>query len=304
MKKLKISFLLCIAATIGCKSLHNEKLALKTFPIRMQSLVKGLKTSGPPVTLKRTAVPEKTAVWSVDLRMVSKQQGKLMPSVRMSMEEHYKLVSVEKPESKGGLTADIRVESVRIKSIPPVPRIEKEAQKRMENFRCSARIDSRGRFVSVDPKNNTTKRAVTQITNLLNMLDILPDKPLHPGESYANDYTRQTRLIGGGILNRRFHMEYTFKGTMDYKGKRVAVFHATYSAKGDTAHTDKAGSTMQSMGKGSALILVNMADGSLVGAEMHLGSLTRGTMAAKKKSYEFTQYNETHFIIHRVFNKK
>ena len=279
--------------------MHTEKWSLKTFPLKLEKALKNVKTDGPAIVLKRRAVAEKTAVWAVDIKLLSRQKGRLMPTIKMSLNEQYELTSTEKAEPDGGVNAVLKIRNVKVSSKPPMPSVEKEAVKTLSGFKVSANINARGKFTSLDPKDKTTKKVVKHVTNLLNLLDILPDTPLRPGQDYMDTYTTRTRMVGGGVLNTKFRMKYTFKGVMPYKNGRVAVIHAVFNAKGATDNASKAESNVISKGNGSALILLSLADGSVVKAEMHLSSLNRGNIKAKKDAYDFAQYFETHMIVNR-----
>lgn len=292
--------LVLLVSGMGCKAVSTEKWALKTFPIKMESVLKNVKTDGPAIVLKRKAVAGKTAIWAVDLRLLSRQKGRQMPAIQMSLHERYRMVSKESPDPKGGLAAMITLKDVRVKVTPPMPVIAKQAVKTLAGIKVAVNINDRGKFIRVDPRGDTTKKAVKHVTNLLNLLDILPDTPLRPGQSYTNSYTKRNRIVGGGVMDTRFHMKYTFKGVMQYKGKKVAVIHAVFKAEGTTMDgNSKTGSNVESKGNGSALILLDVADGSLVSAEMHLSTLNKGKINVKKDNYTFARYFETHMIVNR-----
>jgi len=299
LKNTLFIFVLLISA--GCASVHTEKWELKTFPIKMESVLKNLKTDGPAIVLKRKPVAEKTAVWDVDLHLLTRQKGKNMPLVKMSLNEQYQMVSTESPGTKGnGFTAVLTLKHVKVRSTPPMPDIEAKAVDTLSKFKVVVNVSDKGKFTRVDPREGTTKKAVKHITNLLNLLDVLPDRPLRPGQSYDDSYTTSTHIAGGGVLNTKFRMKYAFKGVMRYKGSKVAVIHADFSAGGVTTDSNgKTNSNIESKGNGGALILLDMADGSVVSAEMHLSNLNKGRILVKDSSYDFARYFETHMIVNR-----
>jgi len=71
------------------------------------------------VNLRRKPVATGEAVWSIKLKLLSKQKGKMLTPLTTTLEETYTLISREK--SKGqDVNAELSIKDVKVKTLPKV----------------------------------------------------------------------------------------------------------------------------------------------------------------------------------------